>query len=314
MLFKLPLRHEVRQVAGLYAAAVTAAAIALTAADAATLIDLTPDAPASTPAAASPPSQRPRTVVHRHGPAIAFEAPVKGEGVDSPFGLRRLPWEALGRLHAGVDIAAAPGAPVHAVAEGLVLQSGSSPSYGNFVEILHAGGLKSLYAHMGRHSAGLRRGARLEKGRVIGFVGSTGRSTGAHLHFEIRKGGRPLNPQLFLGRGFARIADLPIAQAAHYPRRVRVAYVSRWPDTILRQREAKAADAKLAKASFTDAREASAENEPARAAGAKGEMNRAIDAKARPPAANGPVTTPIEGVEISRTEGGRVRALVTVGS
>jgi hypothetical protein len=312
LLLQLPPRHQARQVAALYAAALITAAAALTAADAASFVKSAEPGPARPPAGARAPA--PRAAPVQHAPAIAFEMPVKGEGVDSPFGLRRLPWEAFGRLHAGVDIAAAPGAPVHEVAEGLVLQAGRSPSYGNFVEILHPSGLKSLYAHMGRQSAGLTRGARLEKGRVIGFVGSTGRSTGAHLHFELRKGERPLNPQLFLGRGFTRLADLPIAQAARYPRRVHVAYVSRWPDSILRQREAKAAEARLAKAEHLRGKAAKDDLQLASADDAQAELMRATAATKAGPKATGPVSTPIEGVEITRTDNGRVRAVLTVGS
>jgi hypothetical protein len=188
-----------------------------------------------------------------------------------------------------------------------VAQAGKSPSYGHFVEILHAGGLKSLYAHMGSQTPGLRRGARLGKGRLIGFVGSTGRSTGAHLHFEIRKGARPLNPALFIGRSFARLADLPISQAARYPRGIRVAYVSRWPRSVL---EARAAKARAAELEAAEARLAQAR--AAQAGGEQAEADVVRLAAARKPAA-APVTTPIEGVKVRQLEGGRVGATITLG-
>ncbi len=301
------LRHEVRQVAVLYAAGLGAAAIALTAADAATAPTPEPAEPAGARAVGATPTAAP-SAGFRFAPAIAFVSPIRGEGIDSPFGLRRLPWEAYGRLHAGIDIAAAPGAPVHAAAEGVVAQAGKSPSYGHFVEILHAGGLRSLYAHMSSQTPGLRRGARLERGRVIGFVGSTGRSTGAHLHFEIRKGARPLNPALFIGRSFARFADLPIAQAARYPRRIHVAYVSRWPRSVLEARaaKAKAAELEAAEVRLAEARAAQARGEPAPA-----EIVQ-VAAASKPAAA--PASTPIEGVKVTPLEGGRVRATITLGS
>jgi hypothetical protein len=93
-----------------------------------------------------------------------------------------------------------------------VTRTGDSSSYGHFVEVAHADGLTSFYAHMSR-TAGLREGATIAEGEVLGFVGVTGHSTGPHLHFEIRKDGQPLDPQAFMGRQFASAADLPIEQA-----------------------------------------------------------------------------------------------------
>jgi hypothetical protein len=98
------------------------------------------------------------------------------------------------------------------------------------VEVRHATGLASFYAHMGAIAPGVAPGVALKAGTPVGWMGSTGTSTGPHLHLEIRDDQeRPLNPQLFLGRAFAREGDLPMRNAARVPRGVRVAYVSQIP-------------------------------------------------------------------------------------
>lgn len=163
---------------------------------------------------------------------IAFQHPVLGEEIVSPFGLRQLPWEENGRLHEGVDIAADFGEPVLAAADGVVTRAGQSYTYGRFVEIEHAEGLTTLYAHMGGVAAEMRPGLAVSAGTPVGRVGSSGTSTGPHLHFEIRDAkDRPLNPALFVGRTFATAEDLPLRDARRFPRRVRIAYVSRIPES-----------------------------------------------------------------------------------
>lgn len=157
---------------------------------------------------------------------IAFEQPVPGRAIISPFGLRRMPWEAHARLHAGIDIAAKRGARVLAVADGIVVDRGNSPSYGRYVELHHAEGLTTLYAHLGGIDIDMAKGVRVRAGEIIGRVGSSGMSTGPHLHFEIRdRKDRPLNPTLFLGRTFTEADDLPLRIARGVGRRVRVAHV-----------------------------------------------------------------------------------------
>lgn len=167
-------------------------------------------------------------------PEYSFASPLPGQEINSPFGLRKLPWEEGGRLHQGVDIAAPTGTPVRAMTLGLVVRSGVDGGYGRFVEVRHKGGLSSIYAHLGRTADGLARGSLLHPGDIVGYVGSTGRSTGAHLHFEIRRDGRPLNPAAFIDRQFATHADLPLRSAARVPRKVRIAQVSDWPPGIPR--------------------------------------------------------------------------------
>ncbi|MBX3481254.1 MAG: M23 family metallopeptidase [Caulobacter sp.] len=162
---------------------------------------------------------------------LAFNAPLAGYEINSPFGMRRMPWEEGGRLHEGVDIAAPNGSPVAATLPGTVTRTGLSASYGRFIEVKHADGLTSFYAHLSRTGEGLKAGSPITAGQTIGYVGGTGRSTGAHLHFEIRRNGKPLNPALFIGRSFASAEQLPLKDAARVGR-TRVAVVSRWPASV----------------------------------------------------------------------------------
>ncbi|MGH9155247.1 MAG: murein hydrolase activator EnvC family protein [Acidimicrobiales bacterium] len=115
--------------------------------------------------------------------------PVRGT-LTSGFGPR---W---GRLHAGIDIAAKTGTPIKAPKAGEVIFSGTYSGYGNCVIIDHGGGLTTLYGHQSRIA--VREGANVGQGDVIGYVGSTGHSTGPHLHFETRVNGSPQNPRRFL--------------------------------------------------------------------------------------------------------------------
>lgn len=115
--------------------------------------------------------------------------PVRG-AVTSPFGPR---W---GRLHAGIDINASTGTPVRAADGGRVALSGVVSGYGNYICIQHTRSLSSCYAH--NSSNGVRKGESVRKGQVISRSGCTGRCFGPHLHFEVRVGGRPVDPMRYL--------------------------------------------------------------------------------------------------------------------
>jgi murein DD-endopeptidase MepM/ murein hydrolase activator NlpD len=131
---------------------------------------------------------------------IAFEAPVRDYAINSPFGLRRLPGQAA-RNHEGVDIAAPFGTGVFVAAEGSVLRTGYDPDgYGRFVEIRHPNGMTTLYGHLSRLD--VASGDTVAARSRIGLVGSTGRSTGPHLHFEVRRGERHINPVKVMGHTF----------------------------------------------------------------------------------------------------------------
>ena len=123
-----------------------------------------------------------------------LRTPLNMSRISSRFGLRRHPVLGFTRLHAGIDFAAPPGTPILAAGAGRVVEAGPNGGYGRWVKISHDGGLATGYAHMSRIAPGVRRSARVRQGQVIGFVGSSGLSTGPHLHFELHRNGRPVNP------------------------------------------------------------------------------------------------------------------------
>ena len=186
-------------------------------------------APALAPVVEAPPVEAPPAPPP---PAFIFDTPLPGQAVNSPFGLRQMPWEENGRLHEGVDIAAPAGSPIKAATDGVVVRAGASGSYGRFVEIAHKDGFRTMYAHLGATARGVKPGMYAKRGQTIAYVGSSGRSTGAHLHFELRRKGKPLNPAFFLGQTFAEADDLPLRAAARVSRKVRMAQVSNWPDGV----------------------------------------------------------------------------------
>jgi murein DD-endopeptidase MepM/ murein hydrolase activator NlpD len=112
--------------------------------------------------------------------------------ITSYFGYRYHPILHFTRFHAGVDIGAGWGAPIVAAGDGRVIGAGWSGGYGREVEIAHGGGITSIYGHMSEIVA--QPGSFVRAGQLIGYVGSSGLSTGPHLHFEIRQGGTPVNP------------------------------------------------------------------------------------------------------------------------
>ncbi len=181
--------------------AASLAAVAVLAMAAAPLTAATDNAPVE--ALAMPEAPPMTAVAEPAGPVtrlIAFEAPIRNHEINSPFGLRRLPGQAA-RNHEGVDIAAPWGTGVYVSAEGSVLRTGYDPAgYGRFVEIRHPNGMTTLYGHLSRID--VASGDAVEAGARIGLVGSTGRSTGPHLHFEVRRGDRQVNPVKVMGRAF----------------------------------------------------------------------------------------------------------------
>ncbi|MGC2135186.1 MAG: M23 family metallopeptidase [Xanthobacteraceae bacterium] len=132
--------------------------------------------------------------------AIPVRQPVTGE-IDetSPFGVRMDPFLHEPAMHTGIDIRGEPGEPVHATAVGRVAIAGWDGGYGNMVEIDHGNGLATRYGHLSQIDVHV--GDEVRIGQVIGLIGSTGRSTGPHLHYETRVDGEPVNPQKFLEAG-----------------------------------------------------------------------------------------------------------------
>ncbi|WP_280747401.1 M23 family metallopeptidase [Parabacteroides sp. PF5-9] len=116
----------------------------------------------------------------------------KSQRISSGFGMRYHPIYRVRKFHTGIDISSTKGIPVYATGNGMVIRKGYCSGYGNFVEIQHAGGFRSFYAHLSRTMVNV--GDSVEIARQIACVGNTGISTGSHLHYEVRKGKRYLNP------------------------------------------------------------------------------------------------------------------------
>jgi murein DD-endopeptidase MepM/ murein hydrolase activator NlpD len=130
---------------------------------------------------------------------MPFANPAPSREITSPFGNRTDP--ILGRLalHPGIDFRASTGAAIKSAGAGTVVLASEVNGYGNMVEIDHGQGITTRYGHMSRFN--VKAGQKVEEGQIIGFAGSTGRSTGPHLHYEIRRNGTPINPMGFLVAG-----------------------------------------------------------------------------------------------------------------
>ncbi len=126
---------------------------------------------------------------------LLMKTPIDGARLSSGFGTRRHPILGYAKAHKGVDFAASRGTPIMAAGDGVVEKAGPYGTFGNYVRIRHAQGYKTAYAHMNTIKKGVRAGARVRQGDVIGAVGSTGRSTGPHLHYEVHLKDRAVNPQ-----------------------------------------------------------------------------------------------------------------------
>lgn len=149
-----------------------------------------------------------------------MRTPINGARISSGFGMRRHPVLGYSKMHTGVDFAAPRGTPIRAAGSGKIVYRARKGGYGNVVEIKHPNGYLTRYAHMSRFSAGLRVGSRVNQGRVIGYVGSTGRATGAHLHYEVRIGKRAVNPRRVRIAGKARLQGKDMALFKRYRRKI----------------------------------------------------------------------------------------------
>jgi murein DD-endopeptidase MepM/ murein hydrolase activator NlpD len=125
-----------------------------------------------------------------------LRAPLQFRRVSSRFGARYHPILHIWRSHEGVDFSAPYGTPVRVTADGVVTKVGREDGgYGNMIEVRHANGIRTRYGHLSAFARGLHPGERVDQGETIGYVGSTGLSTGPHLHYEFLVNGRPTNPQ-----------------------------------------------------------------------------------------------------------------------
>jgi murein DD-endopeptidase MepM/ murein hydrolase activator NlpD len=128
--------------------------------------------------------------------AIPSTEPVKGSSFTSGYGVRSDPFRGRAAMHAGIDLAGPVGTPIYATADAIVGRSEWANGYGNLVELDHGRGIQTRYGHL--HRSTVNAGQRVKRGDLIGYMGSTGRSTGSHLHYEVRIDGKAVNPVPFM--------------------------------------------------------------------------------------------------------------------
>lgn len=131
--------------------------------------------------------------------AFPIANPAPGQKITSGFGKRRDPILGRSAFHGGIDFRARTGTPIVATASGTVIRAGRAGGYGKMVEIRHANGITTRYAHLSRIN--VSKGQYVQAGQRVGLSGNTGRSTGPHLHYEVRVGGKPVNPMRYLKAG-----------------------------------------------------------------------------------------------------------------
>ena len=124
-----------------------------------------------------------------------MKTPINGARLSSPFGMRKHPIDGFNKMHRGTDFAAPMGTPIMASGDGVVKKAGWCGGGGNCVVIKHNSSYQTIYAHMSKFAKGIKSGKRVKQGQTIGYVGSTGKSTGPHLHYEVIVNGKKVNSQ-----------------------------------------------------------------------------------------------------------------------
>lgn len=153
-----------------------------------------------------------------------MQTPIDGARMSSGYGMRRHPVLGYNKMHKGIDFAASRGTPIYAAGDGVIEKAGRNGGYGNYIRIRHNGSLKTAYAHMKKFAKGMKSGKRVKQGDVIGYVGTTGRSTGPHLHFEVLKKGKQVNPksiksssgQKLTGKSLSKFKDVVVNVSQKY--------------------------------------------------------------------------------------------------
>ncbi len=124
-----------------------------------------------------------------------MKTPINGARLSSPFGMRKHPIDGFNKMHRGTDFAAPMGTPIMASGNGIIKKAGWCGGGGNCIVIKHNSIYQTIYAHMSKFASGIRSGVRVKQGQTIGYVGSTGKSTGPHLHYEVVINGKKVNSQ-----------------------------------------------------------------------------------------------------------------------
>lgn len=135
--------------------------------------------------------ERPMTTLEY---AATLRSPLGQLSISSPYGARLHPVKKQQGFHYGVDYVAASGTPIRAAQDGVILSLGKRAFYGNYLRIDHGHGVETVYGHLLKFMPGLKNGSVIRRGDIVGFVGSTGRATGAHLHFEVLADGKQVDP------------------------------------------------------------------------------------------------------------------------
>jgi murein DD-endopeptidase MepM/ murein hydrolase activator NlpD len=124
-----------------------------------------------------------------------MKTPINGARLSSPFGMRKHPIDGYNKMHRGTDFAAPMGTPIMASGDGIIKRARWCGGGGNCVKIRHNSTYETIYAHMKSFGRGIKEGVRVKQGQIIGYVGSTGKSTGPHLHYEVIMNGKKINSQ-----------------------------------------------------------------------------------------------------------------------
>ena len=124
-----------------------------------------------------------------------MKTPINGARLSSPYGMRKHPIDGFNKMHRGTDFAAPEGTPIMASGDGVVIKASWCGGGGNCVKIKHNSSYSTVYAHMSKFSRLAKTGNRVKQGQIIGYVGSTGKSTGPHLHYEVIFNGKKINSQ-----------------------------------------------------------------------------------------------------------------------
>ncbi len=124
-----------------------------------------------------------------------MKTPINGARLSSSFGMRKHPILGFNKMHRGTDFAAPKGTPIMASGNGVIIKAQWCGGGGNCVKIKHNSTYQTIYAHMSKFAHGIKSGKRVKQGQIIGYVGSTGQSTGPHLHYEVIENGRKINSQ-----------------------------------------------------------------------------------------------------------------------
>ncbi len=142
--------------------------------------------------------------------SVPSSMPLTAATMTSSFGMRTHPVLGGRRKHDGIDLAAPTGTPVYATADGVVEKASWYGGYGNFIEIAHGGNMETRFGHLSGYN--VHEGDKVQKGDLIGYVGTTGRSTGPHLHYEVRVDGTPVDPRPYMITPQMALAEGPGGQ------------------------------------------------------------------------------------------------------